>query len=50
MLQLYDSLCLTCCQLADTYGPRVVLAVLIVTGCGIVLQLLYRFIASRPSV
>jgi hypothetical protein len=50
MFQLYDSFSQTCCQLADTYGPWVLLAVLIVTGCGIVLQLLYRFLVrGGPS-
>ena len=44
MLQFYDSFAQACCQLADTYGPWVLLAVLIVAGCGIVLQLLYRFL------
>jgi len=45
MLQFYDSFFRASCKLADEYGPWVILGVLIVTGCGIVLQLLYRFLA-----
>jgi hypothetical protein len=34
-------------RLTDAYGPWVILGVLIVAGCGIVLQLLYRFLVGR---
>jgi hypothetical protein len=49
MLQFYDSFFQACCKLADVYGPWVILGVLIVTGCVIVLQLLYRFLARGGS-
>jgi hypothetical protein len=44
MLQLFDSLFEASCRLAGAYGPWVALAVLLVTGGVIVLQLLYRFL------
>lgn len=44
MLQIYDSIFQACSRLADTYGPWILLAVLVGTGCVIVLQLLYRFL------
>jgi hypothetical protein len=49
MLQFYDSFFQACCQLADKYGPWVLLAVVILAGCGIILQLLYRFLAGGSS-
>ena len=46
MLQIIESLTETSVRLGEKYGPKVVLVVLVVVGCGVILQVLRRALSG----